>query len=264
MWILVINILQGNQPQHNFDKRYGVITILDALGTKGSWKDKEKMERLRNWSSITDELDDFLYTKANEIIKVQPVYGQELDLRYDLAIVSDTIFLLCSIKTTNEVSPQLLKNSIAFIAAVLTVFFPKFMKKGIYLRGSMGIGVFYKGQGKKLIAVGPTVDEVAENYESSNWIGITTNPSLSLLFDNDPNLDILRNDIFVKYDIPKKFGYEKNGWCYNWTKTVSESDILVLKQELDFGNYQKEHIPYEVYLKYKNTLDFYNFFKKKK
>ena len=127
--------MQGNQPQHNFDKRYGVITILDALGTKGSWKDKEKMERLRNWSSITDELDDFLYTKANEIIKVQPVYGQELDLRYDLAIVSDTIFLLCSIKTTNEVSPQLLKKSIAFIAAVLTVFFPKFMKKGIYLRG---------------------------------------------------------------------------------------------------------------------------------
>jgi hypothetical protein len=59
----------------------------------------------------------------------------------------------------------------------------------------------------------------------------------------------------------KKFGYEKNGWCYNWTKTVSESAIFVLKQELDFGKYQKGHIPYEVYLKYKNTLDFYNFFK---
>ena len=59
--------------------------------------------------------------------------------------------------------------------------------------------------------------------------------------------------------IPKKFEYEKNGWCYNWTKTVSESDIFVLKQELDFGKYQKEHIPYEIYLKYKNTLDFYNF-----
>jgi hypothetical protein len=37
------------------------------------------------------------------------------------------------------------------------------MNNGIYLRGSMGIGVFYKGQGKNLIAVGSTVDEVAEN-----------------------------------------------------------------------------------------------------
>jgi hypothetical protein len=51
----------------------------------------------------------------------------------------------------------------------------------------------------------------------------------------------------------KIYGY------YNWTKTVSESDIFVLKQELDFRKYQKENTPYEVYLKYKNTLDFYNF-----
>ena len=62
----------------------------------------------------------------------------------------------------------------------------------------------------------------------------------------------------MKYDT-KKFGYEKNLWYYNWTKTVSESDIFVLKQELDFRKYQKENTPYEVYLKYKNTLDFYNF-----
>jgi hypothetical protein len=60
-----------------------------------------------------------------------------------------------------------------------------------------------------LISVCPTVDQVAETYESSNWIGITTNPSLSLLFDNDLNLEVLRNDFFVKYDIPKKFRYEK-------------------------------------------------------
>ena len=37
------------------------------------------------------------------------------------------------------------------------------MNNGIYLRGSMSIGVFYKGQGKNLIAVSPTVDEVDEN-----------------------------------------------------------------------------------------------------
>ena len=38
-WIVIIIKLQGNHPQYNFDKRYGVITILDVLGTKGSWKD---------------------------------------------------------------------------------------------------------------------------------------------------------------------------------------------------------------------------------
>ena len=68
------------------------------------------------------------------------------------------------------------------------------MNKGVYLRDSIGIEIFYTEQGKHLIAVGPTVDEVAENDESSNWIGITINPSLSLLFDDDPNLETLRND----------------------------------------------------------------------
>ena len=73
----------------------------------------------------------------------------------------------------------------------------------------MGIGVFYKEQGKNLIAVGPTVVKVAETYESSNWIGITTNPSLSLLFDNNLNLEVLPNDFFVKYDIQKNLNMRK-------------------------------------------------------
>jgi hypothetical protein len=59
--------------------------------------------------------------------------------------------------------------------------------------------------------------------------------------------------------IPKNLDMRKIYGYYNWTKTVSESDIFVLKQELDFRKYQKENTPYEVYLKYKNTLDFYNF-----
>lgn len=65
----------------------------------------------------------------------------------------------------------------------------------------------------------------------------------------------------MKYDIPKKFGYEKNGWCYNWTKTVSELDIFRIKTRTRFRKISERAYPYEVYLKYKNTLDFYNFFK---
>ena len=64
----------------------------------------------------------------------------------------------------------------------------------------MGIGVFYKEQGKNLIAVSPTVDKVDDTYESSNWMGITTNPSLSLLFDNNLNVEVSPNDFFVKYE----------------------------------------------------------------
>ena len=43
--------------------------------------------------------------------------------------------------------------------------------------------------------------------------------------------------------LPKKFDMSKLDGCFNWTKTVSESDIFVLKQELDFGKYLNEHIP---------------------
>ena len=38
-----------------------------------------------------------------------------------------------------------------------------------------------------------------------------------------------------------------------------QSDIFVLKQELDFGKYQKSIFPMKPLLKYINTLDFYNF-----
>ena len=64
--ILVTIILQGKQSKHNFEKRYGVITILDAIRPKGSWKDKEKMQRLTNWSHFLDELDNFLYKRGNK------------------------------------------------------------------------------------------------------------------------------------------------------------------------------------------------------
>lgn len=92
---------------------------------------------------------NFLYKGGNKILKVQLFYDQELDLRYDLDIVSNTLYLLCSIKTTNEELPlHLVKHPINLITSVYH-YFPKFMNNGIYLRGSMGIGVFYKEQGKK-------------------------------------------------------------------------------------------------------------------
>ena len=96
-----------------------------------------------------NELYNFLYKRGNKILKVQLFYDQELDLRYDLAIVSNTLYLLFSIKTTNEELPlHLVKHHINLITSVYH-YFPKSMNNGIYLRGSMGIGVFYKEQGKK-------------------------------------------------------------------------------------------------------------------
>jgi hypothetical protein len=44
--ILVTIILQEKQSKHNFEKRYGVITILVAIRPKGSWKDKEKNAKI--------------------------------------------------------------------------------------------------------------------------------------------------------------------------------------------------------------------------
>lgn len=41
-----------------------------------------------------------------------------------------------------------MKHPINLITSVYH-YFPKSMNNGIYLRGSMGIGVFYKEQGKK-------------------------------------------------------------------------------------------------------------------
>lgn len=67
---------------------------------------------------------------------------------------------------------------------------------------------------------------------------------------------------FVKENIPRKIGIEKDGWALAWplfyNNEVSNKDIEnVLQQNLDYKKFQTQPISDSIYMKMKNTNEFY-------
>ncbi len=120
----------------------------------------------------------------------------------------------------------------------------------------------------------------------SNWIGISTSPSASLTLEQDPQINefksliealdislerknISLNDsvrlffnVFVKENIPRKNSIEKDGWALAWplfyTNEISNTDIEnILQKHLDYKKFQTYPITDNIYMKMKNTNEFY-------
>jgi hypothetical protein len=70
---------------------------------------------------------------------------------------------------------------------------------------------------------------------------------------------------FTKYNIPRKQGIEKGGLALAWPKFYLKEDQYlsqekieeVFEKELSLEKYQKTFIKTDIFLKYRNTKDFY-------
>lgn len=80
---------------------------------------------------------------------------------------------------------------------------PHFKCKSIL--GSLGLGIVYK---KEDIIIGPVIDEAAQDYEQSNWIGISMTSSTSLMLNKLLNknniLSEFLGDLYIQFDLLKK------------------------------------------------------------
>jgi hypothetical protein len=158
----------------------------------------------------------------------------------------------------------------------------------IYLRGTISMGDFYilKKESKMLI-VGPAINEAAECYELTEWIGISCAPSASLTYsnqggifralsDSNPVLKIKQTEVklsefslgvncFVRYSIPTKRGIEALGWALAWpiySIYPYEKFDERFQEEMNHKNFQSKPLGYDVYLKFHNTRIFYEGFRK--
>ena len=134
----------------------------------------------------------------------------------------------------------------------------------------------------------------AQSYENAEWIGISASPTASLTLEQEHTTDELRNldasmsteqasirfnnlysimkDCFINYDIPTKNGIERNGWALSWPIFYDKGDYYhtqnevkgVLDEELSYLKYQQSSISNDVYRKFKNTKEFFDFCIKKK
>jgi hypothetical protein len=92
----------------SYSKKYGAICILDALGTKGIWKQKDPENVIQNW-------ERFVTTIENNIIK------NDKGIEYSLYAFSDTLIITASGKLSLE---KLLFGLSVHLATLVAFGFP--------------------------------------------------------------------------------------------------------------------------------------------
>jgi len=122
----------------NYLEKYGIVILLDSLGTKGIWKERDPKDVLINWSALIGSLetDKGLAKKKN------------ITLEYHA--FSDTIIITLAGKNNEE----LLHRAAVTVGSTIIIG----MVNGISLRGCMSIGKFYS---KDNMVLGPAINDYA-------------------------------------------------------------------------------------------------------
>ncbi len=206
--------------QQDTMKKHGAIAILDMLGTKSKWREEAATDFLNSIQSLYNELDEIHMSiqkfesidavKNLEFYKIMQNFEnkqKELEqgksssddenqlslsnfftkfLRIEISTFSDTIIIALYPEVGLEAFDSILLHIMGY---VLIVLFRMAFLKTIYLRGTISVGTFYLlKKSNKLMLIGPAVNEAAESYESTNWIGISTSPSASLTLEQDTKI----------------------------------------------------------------------------
>lgn len=224
----------------------GAVTLLDILGWKGIWQRKEdSIATLLGLIKFAREGTEWLY---NNPMKIKEV-ADFSNLTIDIKSISDTI----AIVTYGEAN-----LSLEFHAILAQTLITHSILKGIPVRGATSYGHFSI---KDNIMVGPAVDEVAAWYEEANWIGVILTPSAYFKV-NIHEFQVKSFEPLVSYDVPmKKYG-KINALCVNWPHfwsraTVKEGQHLQRKDLTETFVKSAPILP-DVYLKFTNTLNFYD------
>ena len=268
-------------------KRHGVIAILDILGTKKKGTPKKAEQFLSNLENFYEEIDK-LSLVINQFYcgNYAPFFGDSLyskklkqnPMQMSVSTFSDTIiFAYYNMKKVND---RILLGLFGYFMNLL--FSYAFIKK-ILLRGVISVGDFFLLNTERgFLIIGPAINEAKNLYESTKWIGISATPSASLILnqkqrdiekfanrllkysDASVESEVLRfiNDIkksFVLYNIPYKDEYKKE-FAIAWPLNQYAHEIIkIIEHKLKNNKLKQKSTIDDVYLKFKNTKDFYNF-----
>jgi hypothetical protein len=226
----------------------GVVVFLDALGVKGIWARAEPESVINSWESVLKRL--------RESIKNSPKMGSIGDtpeaLGYNISAFSDTVII--TLKCKDDPAAH-----VPLVAKIVSEPFFYAMVKGIYFRGVIAIGKFYQSN---TLVIGPAIDEAAEWYTQTEWMGVSTAPSASFGLSRleDQKADVSK--WFVKYDVPAKNGVQKSEWALAWPREAPKeltSDENLTTRGLILDTFANRPISVAAVAKYKNTLAFFDF-----
>lgn len=285
----MLNVKSEIKPEN------GIILFLDILGTQSNWREGNSKIFLNKIDTLLEKFEE-IKKISEEVLNLheKQFYYKDIEIKpfankariprimLDVFNFSDTIIV--ALYGNKLVSDSFF---IYLMGLFLIPIFRNAFEDNILLRGTISTGNFYRLQRKNgILLVGPAVNDAAQSYESTEWIGVSTSPSASLTLEQERKIDLIQNNlfsaninnnkinlgnlfkilsyVFVKYDIPTKNGIEKYGWGLSWPNIFhnsfdsNEKVNNIFNKELSYNKYQKNFIKKEIYIKYKNTKDFYN------
>lgn len=185
--------------------RNGIIVLMDSLGTRGITASQHPQTVLDTWLFLLDQLEE----SAQKFRAVFP----ELDI--EITTFSDTVMI-----SANYPEEAMLVDIIGDILAA--PFYYAFADH-IFLRGIICAGFYYQDPTR---IIGPAIDEAAEWYENSDWIGLAASPSMEMLLNyldalgeriEDESTAPAVSEWFVQYEVPWKNGVRRqNTWAFAW------------------------------------------------
>ena len=236
-----------------FRSSKGVVIFLDALGTRGVWARGNPLEYIESWEKLLMEWEDLrgkLLQKtnwANVTSKIQAF--------------SDTIITTVTLIHENQFTPVIESDKLLFNGAQLVS--PMILSgimKGIYLKGVISIGQFFQSD---TAIIGPAVDEAADWYKSTNWIGVSTAPTahftIEKLSELNQNDDI--KNWYLNYSVPGRNNTnDEKTWAVNWPRLYSTypKDTGMSPRALIFNKFAEKPISGEAAAKFHNTIRFYD------
>jgi hypothetical protein len=197
----------GNQTVNE-----GVVAFLDALGTKGISTRTDPEEYIKSWETFLTDWEQYKKQALEN--------SSSCNVDYDIRAFSDTIII--TIKLNKKDNSTLVIESDKLLLHCSKLIAPMVINgifKGIYLRGVMSIGKFYQTQNS---IIGPAVDEAAEWYMNTEWIGVSAAPTAHFILEKLEEIGgeaaEMTKNLFIKYDVPTKINSTEKSWAVNWPK----------------------------------------------
>jgi hypothetical protein len=173
----------------------------------------------------------------------------------NLSAFSDT--LIISITATSGMDTVPL---IVALADCIVNPFVRALDHGIFFRGVISLGEFCRTPS---LLIGPAVDEAAEWYTSTDWIGVSAAPSAHFGLErmqSQGGRDYIER-YFAEYQIPTKRGTREYGWAMAWPKWVQGStpSTVGVKARVNLlDKFANQSIGLEAMSKYRNALAFFD------
>jgi len=160
------------------EPRYGLVAIVDALGTRRIWSRRNSAETIRKRVELRDYIEKVFVsfqaaTRTSRGKSSKPVPKVRVEQRAQF--VSDSIVI--------TIIPEPGVDAVVLFSAVsdlLTALILQGIRDGVLLRGALACGMIYAGRS---FVLGPVVDEAAEWSTLGDWAGIFLTPSAEEQFN---------------------------------------------------------------------------------